>query len=600
MNDAELTEWKKRLRHSDNEWRNAGLIPDGKKGSTDRYSMMRFLDAYRGDFPAVLSGGAEPADQMAGNITFSIINTMVAQLSSRSPDPILRPVGKAAAEEPARRRAWLNEQLVEFMMTDRKFKKEADMALLCAVLTGWGAVRHGYTADVEFINDNGEIISRFKNQTPDLPWIQFVRPWQMRIDPMVNAFDPDSEPRWCAFHNLYFKNQIETNPNLIMRKDLKATHIQDIRLAEERKGAIGQGDPDAMAMYEEWVVYDADSRKFFGISPGSDKLIREERDWPFEWGQLPYSWLAFNEQIDTPFPIPFPRMFYDEQMLYNKIWTIINALVSRTRRIIFASTGGIGDEGQIALLKNPESLVEVIMTAGSPSEAVHETSFGTIDPQLIGLLYQLKEQIREVLGVSNFDRGQRANVETAAEANSISAGGQVARGRTQERFEAFYTNIIKTSHRAFLQSEESRSIVLPIIGKNNLDFLTAADRENGFIEVSLDDLQGEFSYDVKLDSTLRTDPNTELGRLATGFNLLGGTKSQLMNQRFYHERITELSGADPQQAVMSEKMVQILQAQQQAAEQQGQGGEAPAPDGVEASAQQGASGGLQAILGGAG
>lgn len=591
MNDEDMKMWKQRLEHSHNEWHDAGLIPDGGKGSTDKYSVMRYLDAYRGDFPSVLTGGTEPADQMAGNITFSMVNTMVAQQSSRTPDPIIRPLGKDAADGPARRRAWLNEQVIEMIVKERDFKREADRALMSGVVCGFGAVRHGYTPEFEFIDDNGKLIARMKNQTPDMPWIQFIRPWQMRIDPMVNSFEPDSEPRWCAFHNLHFKNQIESNPNLVFRKDLKPTHFQDIRQRELRKGPVKEGSPDSMNMYEEWVVYDADERKFFGISPGSDKLIREERDWPFDWGQLPYSWFSLNEQLDTPFPIPSMRMFYDEQMLYNKIWTIINALVSRVRRIIFVSSPGIGDEGQMSLLKNPDSLVEVIETAGSPAEAVKEIGFGAIDGQLVGLLFQLKEQIREVLGVSSFDRGQRANVETAAEANSISAGGQIARGRTQERFESFWTNIIKVSHRAFLQSEDSRNIILPIIGKNNLDFLSSADRENGFIEVKLKDLQGEFSYDVKLDSTLRTDPNTELGRLATGYNLLGGTKSQMVNQRFYHERVAELTGADPQQAIVSEQIAQKMT-------EQGQEGEAPQGDGVESSAQQSAGGGLKAILGG--
>ena len=86
------------------------------------------------------------------------------------------------------------------------------------------------------------------------------------------------------------------------------------------------------------------------------------------------------------------------------------------------------DAGEEANLTNPDSIVEAVATIGDPSAVIRELPFGAIDGQLVGLTYQLKEQIREVLGVSSFDRGQRANVETAAEANAISAGGMMSRG----------------------------------------------------------------------------------------------------------------------------------------------------------------------------
>ena len=217
MRPTELTEWKMRLQHSHNEWKNAGLIPDQKSGSSEQYSLMRYLDGYRGNFPRALDGATEMADQMVGNIMFSIVNSLVSGISARNPDPIVRPIGGAAADASSRRRAWINEQVIRFLLRERKFKEEADMSLLSAVLSPFGMVRHGYTPDVEFEDDTGKVITRFKNQTPDLPWIQFVRPWQCRIDPMVNSFAPDSEPRWVAFHNLYFASQIRKNDNLSFR-----------------------------------------------------------------------------------------------------------------------------------------------------------------------------------------------------------------------------------------------------------------------------------------------------------------------------------------------------------------------------------------------
>jgi hypothetical protein len=581
MNPDEVLLWKKRLEHAHAEWNAAGLIPDEESGTTDNYSMMRYLDGYRGDFPQVLSGGSDPVDQLVGNIFFSIINTMVSQISGRTPDPIVRPIGGSASGRDARRRAWINEQVIRAMMREKQFKEEVDRAVLSAVLTPMGLIRHGYTPEVEWIDKNGKLLPRFKNQTPDLPWIQFMRPWQVRIDPMVNDFRPDSEPRWCAFQSLWYEHQIRRNENMIFRQDLTATHHYDIRPKEKRYGVASRtssSDADTIPMYEEWVVYDFDEQKFFGVSQGSDKLIRTEEDWPFNWNQLPYSYLAFNPQLDSPFGIPFPKLFYSEQLLYNKIWTLLNASIARMRALLVYRKDAFPDDEENLI--TPDALAEAIATSGDPSQVISEFNFGTIDPQLIGLLFQIKEQIREVLGVSNFDRAQRANVETASEANQIGAGSAMMRSRNQDKVETFWSNIIRVAHRTLLQSDDARSMFVPIVGQENLEFLTADERAQGFTEINIGDLGGEFDYAVKLGSTMKLDPAHELQAVVTGYNTLGGVQSQMLNQRHYHERITELTGEDPVQAVVGEQVAE------QMASQQGEG-EGAGDSGAVAAAQQG-------------
>lgn len=596
MGPEELREWKQRLQHAHNEWKNAGLLPSEQGEAGRGADLMRFMDAYRGDFPMSLEGGVENADQMAGNITFSIINTMIGSTSAKNPEPILRPIGGPAAGIDARRRAWINEQVVRYMMREKRFKRENDLCFLSAILSDFGLVQHGFTPDVEYQDDNGNIIERHRNHTPDFPWIQFLRPWQVRIDPIVNSFEPDGEPRWVAFHKLYFASQIKRNPNLIFREDLRPTHYQDLRPREDRQKKLDHGDGNVMPMYEEWLIYDAEDRKCFGISPGSEKLIRAESDWPFEWGQLPYSFLSFNQQIDSPFGIMFPKMFYNDQLLYNALWTTIKTLIKRFRRIILYNTAAL-EEGEIANLTNPQYVAEFIASVGDVNQAIKEIPLFQIDGQLVGLLYQIKEQIREVLGMSNFERGQRANVETAAEANQIGAGGQASRTRVQERYETFLGNQIRAAHRAFLQSPDSRRLVVPIIGQRNLNFLDQSDREKGFIEVDLESLQGEFEYAVRLDSTMRIDPTVQLARTASGFNLLGGIQSKDLNQMYYAERITELSGEDPEQAIVGldiAKRVADIQAGVNPDQQ------APPPDmGPVSTAQQGLPD-LTAIRGGLG
>lgn len=564
MKDPDVNEVKSALQMADREWANNGLIGTDK-GSQEGGTLeaLMYLDAFRGEHPAVLDRAVETVDQMVGNLVFSIINAQHAQISARDPQPIVRPTGGTAAKPDAWRRAWLNQQIIAGMMQEKKYKRQNDRALLSALLLPFGLVRHGYTPDVDEYEKDGIVYARFKNETPEMPWVRFLRPWQVRIDPLVDNFDADGEARWVAFHNLYTRAQIQNNPALIMREDWKPTQYEDLRPMHERKkpkfshsGQLRAGSTKThdkgMALYEEWVIYDADTRMFFGVSPGSDKLVRPPREWPIDTGQLPYSILTMNEQLDSPFGIPFPRMVWSEQRMYNKIWTIINALVERTRSIMGVNGAAFDQHPeQLDNLLNGESLVEFIVSSGNPREVLQAYNMGQIDGQLVGLLYQLKEQIREVLGVSSFDRGQRANVETAAEANQIGAGSATNRSRVQARYEAFLVDEIRYTHRALLQTEDTRKFTVPTIGAENAAFLTQGEVANGFVQVGLGDLMGEFVYGVKPNSTLPHDPAAEFNALHTAIVASAAVgQNPLVQPQPATKRLFTLAGQDAEQMVV--------------------------------------------------
>jgi hypothetical protein len=570
-NAIDVLDKRAMLRMADREWQNNGLIAMEEGDAETNYMMMRFLDGYRGEFPDAIPRAVESIDQMVGNLFFSIFNTLMSQTSARDPEPVLRPSGGTAAKDDAWRRAWLNQKVVNTLLREKKFRREMDRALMSAVLSPFGMVRHGFTPDLEEYEKNGVIHARFKNQTPDLPWIQFMRPWQVRIDPMVANFDMDGEVGWIAFQNLYRSwSEIRDNPALTARDDWKPTFHYDMRPYHERKkpktavhgtrsGTPKQKPGDGFDMYEEWVIYDASRRTFYGVSHGSESLVREERDWPLDWGQLPASILTINEQLDSPFGIPFPKIIWQEQMMVNRIWTILNALTSRIRRVTFVN-GSLfqTNEAQLENLLNPDSLAEFIVADGPVDQIANETQFSQMDGQIIGLLYQLKEQIREVLGISSFDRGQRANVETASEANQIGAGGALARSRVQGKFENFWVDVIRAAHRALLQTEDARAFFIPIIGEQNTLLLNEAEIDQGFVEASLEDLQGEFDYGIKLNSTTPLDPAAEFTKANILYTTLGGPKAELVDQVFMQKRLVTLAGEDAERVIVPQEVAQKM------------------------------------------
>lgn len=588
------------LRMADREWRNVGLLSNDREGTNSTYRMEQFLNAYRGQFPDSMPGAVEDVDQFVGNLFFSIFNTLMSQTSARDPEPVLRPSGGTAAEPSAWRRAWLNQKVIRTLIREKKFRREMDRALMSAIMSPFGLIRHGFTPDIEEYEKDGVIHHRFKNQTPELPWIQSMRPWQVRIDPMVNNFDMDGEPGWIAFQNLYrSRAEIRDNPAIVDRDDWEPTFHYDLRPMHDRQtpkashsgtmaGRSRKQDKDTLSLFEEWVIYDANRRTFYGVSHGSDSLVRKERDWPLDWGQLPASILTINEQLDSPFGIPFPQMIWQEQMLYNRIWTILNALVSRfQRKVIINQSAFAGNETQLENLINPDSLSEFILVNGPVDQVVREVGLSAIDSQIIGLLFQLKEQIREVLGISSFDRGQRANVETASEANQIGAGGALARSRVQGKFENFWVDTIRAAHRALLQTEDSREYFIPIIGEQNTLFLTEGEIAQGFVKVGLEELQGEFDYGVKLNSTTPLDPAQELAKVDATYRAAGGAEAQDLDHIFIKKRLFELAGEDAERAVVSREVSEEMGRQNP----EGGGGGGNPPQGGDISSLTGIQGG---------
>jgi len=563
MSEKDIERWKAQLEYADRMWYEAGLIEKGEHGVGQRpnhtVGVNAYIDDYRGLQAAPFSGAElTDGDRFIGNLTFAITNTIISMLSSRDPEVQVKAKGGTLAKFDATRRARLNQRILQSSIREGKYKREVDRMLQCALTTSFGLVRHGYTPDVEEYTDGEEVFQRFKNETPDYPWIRFYRPWDVRIDPLVNNFDPDTEPRWVAFRDLYTENEIKKNKNIINRKGWQPTFNPQIMKREDDKIRI-ESSPDITKLYEVWTFYDASKREWFAISPGTDKEVRKREEWPIEWGQLPYTILTFNEQVDTPIGIPFPRVYANEQAMYNRVWTIINSIISRTRRVV-AVNGQAFDskDAQKENIFNMQSLMEFIECDGNPNDVLKEINVGFIDPQLIGLLYQLKESVREVIGVSNFDRGQRANVETAAEANQIGAGANVQKSRIQTKVEDAWTEIVRVSHRAMQQVEDDRKFVIPIVGEENQTFLSNEEANAGFAVASLQDLAGDFDYYVKQNSTLPLDAEARYAKAASAYQVLGGVQGSMLDQRAVARDIVTYADQDehrwvPEQQVINEQ-----------------------------------------------
>ena len=179
-----------------------------------------------------------------------------------------------------------------------------------------------------------------------------------------------------------------------------------------------------------------------------------------------------------------------------------------------------------------------------------------------------------MIGVSNFDRGQRANVETAAEANQIGAGASIQKSRIQAKVEEAWTEVARISHRAMLQVEDDRKFVVPIVGDEEQEFLSQSEVEQGFATVTLGDLQGEFDYFVKANSTLPLDMNAKFVRAAGVYQAVGGPQSSLVNQREVVRDLVTLADQDAYRWVPGREQMKQQAQMESAQTEDAAGGEA--------------------------
>lgn len=567
LSPKERKHWQDQLLFADRVWAKYGLLdmptqsdpmaPGVRKAS-------EYRNAYRGVQPMIFD--AVPMDEhFTGNLVFSTINTMISLLSGRMPEVELEPKGETLAGPDAERRARLNEILLTQHLQEMDYKQQVDRAFQSALLEFWGLVQHGYTPSIEeVVDDNGNLFARFKNHRPDFPWIQFKRSWEVRIDPLADSFIPNESARWVAFYTRITESEKRKSPRWIDRKNWKPTATMDLERQQGRY-RTNSDTPEAAMLYEVWEIWDREEGKVFALSPGCDQTVSDPRDWPIQWGQLPYSLLQFNPLYDSPFGVSFPQAFSDEQRLYNQVMTILAASVGRTMRKIIGNRNSFSEDER-KNLEDPAGYTEFIWSEGSPETSVKEINFGAIDPQLPGLAAFLEDRIFRILGLARMDAGQRINVETAAEAGAVAQGAALNRSRNANPFEQFWIDIIRVTHRAVMQTEDPRRFTLPIFGMANAGFLTTEERNAGSITASIRDLEGEFNYGVRLGSTI-VDPDLDLRRGIAVYQALGGDKATVWDQLKWAQFMLDKADLNPNLAMTSEAIRQP-EMQQPSAEQQ--------------------------------
>ncbi len=528
----DVKRWRERLLHAKRVWIKEGLLGMGGGDSTLRMG----LEMYRGNHYEMMGGWAGlHEDQLAvANKIYSTANAILARNASRNPTVQIFPRSPTAQEASP-----FVEALMNYDIHELKMKRVLNGALRASLFSPWGIVRHGFTPKEETFDKEGRRLHFYRAAKPDRPWIECKPIWECLWDPRSRGLTMDGGTKWVAFLNFLTVDQIERNPGMIARRDLRPT--VSLESGKRLRGPLHQLGPDDVDLVEVYTVYEAEQRTWFQLTLDGteDRALRESADWPIAWEWLPVNGLGVNEQDDSPFPVPILEQVIPLQVELNRVRTMMSILTRNLRRIVGVGQGV--DEPTLNKLSDGE-LLEFFRVQGMPKEQIQEIQTGGFPQELLLYAQQLEQDIREMSGQSLMDRAQRINVESATEAANVQQGSDVLALRIQSAFEDFTTEVLSTYMAARRETMTEEEMV-PLLGAQD-----AAAAAPVFLTVQPAQLHEEYDFLVVPGSMLSPDRDREAAKASADLQFAAGMP-ELHNLPYLVERYWQARGINPQKAL---------------------------------------------------
>ena len=548
--------------HADLVWEKKGLVKSPASRSSDRHNdTERYALAYQGQQWGENWLGLDEDEFAVTPSFFSAANTFQAQLLARTPEAQVLPRRPDPETAEAAR---VVEALINYDIEELKLKRQWNACVRDAFFTPAGILRHGFTPYAEYETEGAKRTKRLDSYAgirPDKPWMRRIQLRDFRCTPTAETLHSDGDAWWCAFRSLLTLDQIKKNPSMVSRRDLQATVSLEVR---DHKGELLRRSPQDFV--EVWTYYENRERTWFQLAEGAEQPIRERDDWPLPWEDLPYDACFFNPQVNDLFPEPYAHALWPSVVERNKIRTLMLELVKRMRKLVIVNESVLG-EGQADAL-DISDLTEIIRVDGDVEKAFAEVSLGGFDSSLLPLDSLIQQDIRETLGQSLMDRGQRINVESGTEAAGVLQGSNVAATRNQESVEEFLGSSIRhyaQARQATMQEDE----LVPIVGRKDAQILQQQAPQGpqagpsnypGFFNVTPDQINAELDFTVRAGSSL---PDTRERRTQEALAVLqvAGQFPQIINMQEVVANFFRAQGLDVSRFMLSAEQLQATQGQ---------------------------------------
>jgi len=537
-----------------------------KKNFTEKAE--RWRKFYKGEhFPSI----AEQRDRVVINYTYSIIKSIIPQSYYR--DPYLKLIAGKKKYKDSRQIA---EDVLNFNWQAIKIKRQMKRILLDMLIMGYGAGKLGYFTDT-VKNQNMETNAEYTFLVKDeYPYFLRQSPFDMVFDIEAKHFD---DIRWLAvryyvpYEDIKVRESIKYNHT----DDIEGKYLMGIEYADKAARSNSEIDND-LKRVELWEIQDLVDGRILTVSDEVDDFLRDvENPYPVEGSN--YKLLYTNEVPDEIYPMSEITNLEQLNKEYDRLRTqILNHLRSSQRKILYERGVFTTDAQRDKFLdENDLSPVEVIDGGKDKIWIVQAT---TPDANLYNGCDAMLFDMNNVTRVGFNQRATESNVEkTATEANIIEKNANLGNAERLDYMTDYSVDIARDLL-AILQKFSSKKQEIYI------------KRTEDWLEWKKEDIAGDYSVKIDIDSMTKEDPDRERAKAMELFGTLvnltevdpqTGQERLLINRRVLAKGLMEkygLSEDEIKEILETPPPVQLQQgqanpqAQQQIAQLLAQGGQA--------------------------
>jgi hypothetical protein len=473
-----------------------------------------FLDVYRGDVERILPARVLNFDNVDVNVVFPVIKTLIPSLYFQDPKVYIKAEQEKVViehKDPATGNPILDQngmpQITEFSAVESatkfqaklndnirkaKLKREMKSCLTDAELGFYGAMKVGWGNEqgVETMGD-GAPPSHRDDTDMDMAYGIRLRPWKVFVD--MNDF---YHPQWIAVayedhpSRLKEDKRLQNTENLKgnceakedfrkeIWKDMATEDLKRTEYFEFYHKPCAQYPNGIFAIFTDEV---ADDFLYFGEWPYSQEDTRKT---------FPIKIIYFNEDPEGNLPVPGVRYYIQQQRAKSILRRVMYEYVQRTIPMLGLDRTKLDETGKQAIASG--RLPRIFGVNGNPNSIIAPISFNNLNQDFYNMDLLIDDDVNRMVGVAD-SGGRGANVKFAEVAKQAQANQQIRNSEKADIVRDFMIDIVRFWAGLF-QEFGGQEMSTPVEGSQFP------------VNMSVDEIQAKFSYDIKPFSMNYEDP----------------------------------------------------------------------------------------------
>lgn len=460
----------------------------------------RMKDLYRGKHYE----RASKEDRTLINLAFSNINIIVPSVSINYPKFTLNP---RTPEDAAG--AVFAEEVLNYEWRTNKFQNEFRLAVNDQLQIGHGWMKSGWKNVKEAVADkpaedddnpadkedeDSEVISETTTTriVEDRPFAERISPFDVYVDP--DARTP-RELRWIAQRIWRPTNLVRHDKryNKQARDEASTTSVSKYDDERRRATILSNDETLETSGYIEVIeYYDIERRTMSTFArDGGDTFLVKPREQPYAFGH-PFVMFRNHEVVDEFYPMGELEAIEELQYELNETRTQMLNDRKRYKRKHLYRRSAFDKQGLAELESEVENALVPVESNDPLNDVVVPLPQNVVDAQMYDHYGSVKEDIQEISGITEFQRGSTPEVRrTATEASIIQDNINARASDKLARIELTLADV----------GEQVMKLIQQFMTGKKVARVIGSEAQPVWIEYDKEYIRGDFDFEVEAGST---------------------------------------------------------------------------------------------------